>query len=126
MRWVMVLAAGCAACSFGGVDPDRRADYVVVYAGQTTALDAAALKTIARAATYAGVETGFGIVVAGFADEPGAPEADQIQSRIRAQLVADALVRDGVGRDRVKLIPRRALGGDPAIESRRVDIRLDR
>ena len=65
------------------------------------------------------------VVVAGYADDPGAPEANQIQSRLRAQSVADALVADGVARARVSLLPRRALGGDPGYESRRVDIRLE-
>ena len=120
----MLLALSLVACGYGA-GPDERADYVVVYAGQSTALDAVAMRTVARAANYASRVPALGIVVAGFADDPGAPEAEQIQSRIRAQIVADTLVRDGVGRDRIKLMPRRALGGDPGRESQRVDIRLD-
>ena len=119
-----MLAMGLAACSYGA-SPDERADYVVLYAGQSTALDDAGTRTVARAARYANRVPALEIVVAGFADDPGAPEADQIQSRIRAQKVADLLVGDGVGRNRITLVPRRALGGDPASESRRVDIRLD-
>ncbi len=112
-----------ASCSYGA-DPDSRADYVVYYSGQSTELDRAGLATVARAAVAAGRAPSLGLVVAGFADEPGAPEANQIQSRIRAQVIADALLRAGVARARIELKPRRALGGDPAIESRRVDIRL--
>ena len=119
----LLLVLLCASCSYGA-DPDKRADYVIYYTGQSTALDGPAVATIARAADAAKREPSFGLVVAGFADDPGAPEADQIQSRIRAQSVADALLRAGVARDRIVLTPRRALGGDPAIESRRVDIRL--
>ncbi len=118
-----MLVLLCASCSYGA-DPDRRADYVIYYDGQSTTLDPAARATIARAAQAAGRAPSLGLVVAGFADDPGAPEADQIQSRIRAQTVADALLRAGVARERIELTPRRALGGDPAIESRRVDIRL--
>ena len=122
----MVLALACAACSYGPPDDERRADFVVLYAGPSTALGEAARQTIARAARFAARERDDRVVVAGYADDPGAPEANQIQSRIRAQLVADALVADGVERSRVTLSPRRALGGDPGSESRRVDIRIDR
>lgn len=121
-RFLLAVALACASCSYG-TDPDERADYVIYYDGQSTALGATATATIARAAGIA-ARRDARVVVAGFADDAGAPEANQIQSRIRAQLVADALLRAGVARDRIELTPRRALGGDPGIESRRVDIRL--
>lgn len=121
-RLLLAVALSCAACSYGA-DPDDRADYVIYYQGQSTALDLVATATITRAAGVA-MRRKVGIVVAGYADDPGAPEANQIQSRIRAQLVADALLQAGVARDRIELTPRRALGGDPGVESRRVDIRL--
>lgn len=121
-RLFLAAALACASCSYGA-DPDDRADYVIYYQGQSTALETTAQATIARAAGVA-ARRGVGVVVAGYADDPGAPEANQIQSRIRAQLVADALRQAGVSRDRITLTPRRALGGDPAVESRRVDIRL--
>lgn len=121
-RFLLAVALACASCSYGA-DPEDRADYVIYYQGQSTALDTAAAATITRAAGVA-VRRKVGIVVAGYADDPGAPEANQIQSRIRAQLVADALLQAGVARDRIELTPRRALGGAPGVESRRVDIRL--
>lgn len=121
-RLFLAVALACASCSYGA-DPDDRADYVIYYREQSTALEATAQATIVRAAGFA-ARRGLRVVVAGYADDPGAPEANQIQSRIRAQLVADALRQAGVARDRVTLTPRRALGGDPAVESRRVDIRL--
>ncbi len=121
-RAVLAGALACASCSYGA-DPDDRADYVVYYRDQSTALDAVAGATITRAATVA-IRRRVDAVVAGYSDDPGAPEANQIQSRIRAQLVADALLRAGMSRDRITIVPRRALGGDPAVESRRVDIRL--
>ena len=119
----LLLALSCASCSYGA-DPDKRADYVIYYSGQSTELDRTSLATISRAGAAAGRAPSLGLVVAGFADDPGAPEAEQIQSRIRAQRVADALLKAGAARERIELKPRRALGGDPAIESRRVDIRL--
>ncbi len=118
-----MLAFACVSCSYGA-EPDRHADYVIYYTGQSSELDHTSLATVGHAAEAAARAPSFDLVVAGFADDPGAPEANQIQSRIRAQTVADALLRAGVARDRVTLTPRRALGGDPAIESRRVDIRL--
>ncbi|MDT7950498.1 MAG: OmpA family protein [Acetobacteraceae bacterium] len=120
---MVLLAVACGSCSYGA-DPDRRTDFVVFYDGQSTELDRPARSTVAQAAEAASRAPSLGVVVAGFADPPGAPEANQIQSRIRAQKVADALLEAGVKRDRIKLMPRRALGGDPAAESRRVDIRL--
>lgn len=121
-RLLLAAALACASCSYGA-NPDERADYVIYYQGQSAALDAAATGTITRAAGVA-TRRGAKVVVAGYSDDPGRPEANQIQSRIRAQLVADALLQAGVSRDRIELTPRRALGGDPAVESRRVDIRL--
>lgn len=119
-----LLLLSCASCSYGGIQDDR-ADYVIYYTGQSTTLDQEAATTVARAAQTASRLSSAGVIVAGYADDPGAPEANQIQSRIRAQTVADALLRAGVARDRIKLKPRRALGGEPGLESRRVDIRLD-
>lgn len=121
-RLFLAAALACASCSYGA-DPDDRADYVIYYPGQSTVLEATAQATIVRAAGFA-ARRGVRVLVAGYADDPGVPEANQIQSRIRAQLVADALRQAGVARDRITLTPRRALGGDPAVESRRVDIRL--
>lgn len=121
-RLLLAVALACASCSYG-TDPDERADYVIYYQGQSTVLGSVSAATITRAAGVA-TRRRVGVVVAGYSDDPGAPEANQIQSRIRAQLVADALLEAGVARGRIKLTPRRALGGDPAVESRRVDIRL--
>jgi hypothetical protein len=38
--------------------------------------------------------------------------------------VADALAARGVARSRIHLVPRRGIGADPGLESRRVEIRI--
>lgn len=124
-RRVLLGVAGVAlsGCSYGP-DPDRRTDFVLFFHDGSTTLDPAATATVERAALAARAAPGLEVTVAGFADQPVTPEANQILSRIRAQIVADRLVQLGVGRSRVHIEPRRALGGDPGLESRRVEIRI--
>lgn len=115
-----VVLSGC----FYGPDRDKRADFVLFFQGSSLALDPAATATLERAAAAARAAPELDVTVAGFADLPITPEANQILSRVRAQTVADRLVQLGVARARVTLSPRRALGGDPGLESRRVEIRV--
>ena len=117
------LALTMLGCSYGA-DPDKRTDFVLFFQGTSTAFDAAATATIERAVRAARSAHDLDVTVAGFADDPSAPQSKQILSRIRAQLVADALVQRGVRRSRVEITPRRAIGADPAIESERVEIRI--
>jgi outer membrane protein OmpA-like peptidoglycan-associated protein len=117
------LAASLLACSYGP-KPDRRTDFVLFYRGGSDVLDPAAAAIVARAASAAAAAPDLDVTVAGYADAPAAPESNQILSRIRAQIVANALVARGVARERIHLLPRRALGADPGDESHRVDIRI--
>ena len=112
-----------SACSYGP-DPDRRTDFVLFYHDGSTALDPAATAILERAAVAAHAAPGLDVMVAGYADLATTPEANQILSRIRAQTVADRLVQLGVARSRIQLSPRHAIGGDPGLESRRVEIRI--
>ncbi len=117
------LAACVAACSYGP-KPDKRTDFVLVYPTAAADLDPAATAILNRAAAAAAAAPDLDVTVAGYEDAAITPESNQILSRIRAQTVANALVDRGVARGRIHLVPRRALGADPGIESRRVDIRI--
>ncbi len=110
-------------CSYGA-EPDRSRDFVLVYAPDSETLDPAATAVIGQATQAALAAPALEVTVAGYADDPATPEAQQIVSRLRAQLVADALLQAGVGRRRIHLSPRRAIGADPATERRRVEIRI--
>ena len=118
-----LVCFAATSCSYGA-DPDKRTDFVLFFPGQSTALDPAANALIAQAAAAARNAPDLDVTVAGYADYSLTPEANQIQSRIRAQIVADALVRLGVARSRIELKPRRAIGSDPGVESRRLEIRI--
>jgi len=124
-RRVLAAATGLAllGCTYGA-GPDQRVDFVLVFQNSTTALDPAASAIVDRAVRAARAAPDLDVTVAGYADPSLTPESNQILSRIRAQTVADALVQRGVPRSRVQLTPRRAIGADPGIESRRVDIRV--
>ncbi len=117
------LAAVVIGCSYGA-RPDKRTDFVLFYTGASAALDPPATAILNRAALAAINAPDLDLTVAGYEDASITPESNQILSRIRAQTVANALVDRGVSRDRIHLLPRRALGADPGIESRRVDIRI--
>ncbi len=130
MRKTLIRSAGQAlsavlllGCSYGA-DPDRRTDFVLTFPPAATDPDGSAAAILDRAAAAARAAPGLDVTVAGYADAPLAPEANQIRSRLRAQSVADALVARGVAHGRITLLPRRAIGADPAAESARVDIRI--
>ena len=59
-----------------------------------------------------------------YADQLGSTEANRTLTRLRAQVVRDTLVADGVPSNRIILQPKGAQGGDPGVESRRVEIEL--
>ena len=122
-RWA--LLAGAVLLLSGCVNPrqtGQAADFVLFFTAQSAALDAPAISIVESAAQAAKAAPGSPIVVSGYADRAGTPQANQILSRLRAQVVADGLVERGVDRARVRLRGRGATGGDPGVESRRVEI----
>ena len=66
------------------------------------------------------------VLVVGFADPRGSAEANMILSRLRARVVADALIANGVPAARLRIIYRGATPGFESLESRRVEVRVDR
>jgi outer membrane protein OmpA-like peptidoglycan-associated protein len=120
------LTAICliAIMTIGAQAADAPTQKVVVYFQEwSAALDDAALGAIAKAASYAKAHPGLPIHVAGFADPTGSKQANVLMSELRAQVVVDQLVTDGV--------PARSIGqvGHGSVqfaltsqESRRVEI----
>ncbi len=100
--------------------------YVVFFTPFSADLDDGAKSVIADASQAAQARPGRRVVVAGYADPTnGTAATNQTLTRLRAQIVADGLVADGVARDRIVLRPKGSLGGDPGVESRRVMIELN-
>jgi len=66
------------------------------------------------------------VLVVGYADPRGSAEANMILSRLRARVVADALTTAGVPARRIRIIYRGATAGFESLESRRVEVRVDR
>ncbi len=67
----------------------------------SAALDQPALTIIAAAAKAANAEPDAPITVTGAADSVGGSKANELLSETRAQVVADALVSDGVAQSRI-------------------------
>lgn len=120
-RWVM-LGALLALTACGAMDtPGQR--YVVFFPEWSAQLDPAASGSIAGAAARAKRHPGQPVIVTGFADLTGSVQANQDISGLRAQVVVDALVADGVPAGDIQ---KQAAGSvDYALnsqESRRVEI----
>lgn len=125
MRRMLLLAvlalAGCALNQPAGPPPH----YVVFFQAWSARLDDPALGAISAAAVWAKEHPRSVVTVSGFADPEGGPQANKDLSRLRAQVVSDALVKDGVPANRIR---REALGSVTftldLLESRRVEIAL--
>ena len=111
------VAAGLAACTQIVPVPS----YVVFFTAFSSDLSDEALGVVKDAARAARAQGNTPVFVEGYVDKAGGPAADLSLSLSRAQRVADALVANGVSRDRVKLEPKGS-AGDPGVVSRRVEI----
>jgi hypothetical protein len=76
--------------------------------------------------TYIKANPRIPVLVVGYADPRGSAEANMILSRLRARVVADTLVENGVPRNRIRILYRGATPGFESLESRRVEVRVDR
>jgi outer membrane protein OmpA-like peptidoglycan-associated protein len=102
-------------------DPAQK--FVIYFQEWSAAFDDSALGAIAKAADYAKSNPRLPVRVSGFADPTGSKQANILMSQLRAQVVVDQLVTDGV--------PTRSIGqvGHGSVqfalssqESRRVEI----
>ena len=121
-----IALGGMAACSpLPPITPDAPA-YVVFFTPFSADLDDGAKSVIADASRVAQAAPDRRVVVSGYADRTiGTPATSQTLTKLRAQIVADGLVADGVARERIALRPKGSIGGDPGVESRRVMIELN-
>jgi outer membrane protein OmpA-like peptidoglycan-associated protein len=116
------LAALLAGCSLLG--PGRQA-YAVFFAEWSAQLDGPAQGVVNGAAQFAKQHADFPVIVAGYADPEGSPQANIDISRLRAQVVADLLVADGVPLARIQRRAHGAVGfAATSQESRRVEITI--
>lgn len=119
--WSLVLA-GAACAPMGSATPGP--GFIVFYTPFSAALDGDATKLVAEAAKAAQAEPSRRVVVLGYADRVGSPESNRTLTRLRAEVVRDTLVADGIAASRISLQPKGSQGGDPGVESRRVEIEL--
>ncbi len=118
MLGLMLALAGCT------ITPPADAPKLVVFFQPWSAdLDDAGKAAIANAGTWARNNPTQMLLVTGYADPEGSPEANIAISRARAQVVVDALVAGGVPPARIK---RQGKGEtkfiEDSLESRRVEI----
>jgi hypothetical protein len=99
--------------------------YVVFFNERSAQLDSPAQRVIAQVAAHAKDNPSAKVEVAGYTDSAGSPAADVLLSKQRATALADALEANGVAAGRLVLHGRGQTGGNPGVESRRVDISID-
>jgi outer membrane protein OmpA-like peptidoglycan-associated protein len=99
--------------------------FVVFFTPWSAALDPAAEAGLARVAEMARQVPTVPVLVTGYASPPGSSEANELLSRLRARVVADAMVERGVAAARIRMIARGATPGMEDLESRRVEVRID-
>ena len=114
-----LLLLSAASCAMIG---QPRPGYLVFFGEHSADLDPPAIKVIADAAAAAKAAPGSPVVVLGYTDSAGSPQADILLSQRRAQRVSDALVQDGVAPGRISRQGRGQTREDPGVASRRVEI----
>jgi outer membrane protein OmpA-like peptidoglycan-associated protein len=127
-RWTVTFPAmfclplWMAACASS---PPASQKFVVFFEGSSAALDAPAQTMISTAAKWADEHPDEVVTVAGFADPEGSPQVKVAISRIRAQVVADQLLRDGVARTRIRMTAQGPTDFTlTSLESRRVEVAI--
>jgi outer membrane protein OmpA-like peptidoglycan-associated protein len=124
MRRLGLLGLLLALSACVGTQTSNRT-FVVFFPEWSAQLDAAATGVVGGAADWARRHTDGAVTVTGFADLQGSARANQDISALRAQVVIDALVADGVPAARIR---KRAVGSvAPALgsqQSRRVEIAI--
>lgn len=92
----------------------------------SAALDESAEGALRDAAKLALDHPRVPILVTGYADPRGSREANITLSRLRARVVADFLIGNRVPANRIRILYRGPVAGMEGIESRRVQVQVDR
>ena len=113
----IALLAGCVHS-----EPDSQR-FPIFFTAWSADLDPEAFGLIRHAAEWADKHPAAPIMVSGFADPEGTPQANKEMSQLRAQVVADQLVKDGVAATRISKTAVGSVGFTlDSMESRRVEI----
>jgi outer membrane protein OmpA-like peptidoglycan-associated protein len=126
-RLGLLLLLFCTATGGALADDLPAQSFVVFFQEWSAAMDDAAQSVITQAATYVKAHPDNVAHVNGFADPTGSKEANILLSELRAQVVVDQLVTDGVDPGHVQ---QRGHGSVEfaltSQESRRVEISISR
>jgi len=120
----MAPAPAPAAAPAAPVDPNRALP--IFFEPWSAALEEPAQVALREAANRIKANPRVPVLVVGFADPRGSREANMILSRLRARVVADTLIEHGVPNARIRILYRGATPGFESLESRRVEVRVDR
>ena len=119
---VLLGAAGCAAKPPVDAPPAS----VIFFTAQSADLDQGAKQVIDDVAKDALANPRRMVIVEGYADQIGSSAANQTLSKLRAQVVADALATKGVNPAKIVIRPRGPTSADLGLESRRVEVSFSR
>lgn len=99
--------------------------FVVFFEEWSANLSEPARDGLARVAQMAQSNTRVGVLVVGYTGPRGSSEANALLARLRARMVADALIERGVAARRIRILSRGPTPGFESLESRRVEVRID-
>jgi outer membrane protein OmpA-like peptidoglycan-associated protein len=117
----MLLAALAAALVTSAAAQAATPSFVVFFPEWSGALDDAAQAVLHQAAAIAAHDPSKRLTVTGYADNKGSQAANQDLSQLRAQVVVDALLADGVTQAQISTGPSGQLPASGVI-GRRVEI----
>jgi OOP family OmpA-OmpF porin len=98
----------------------------IFFEAWSAALDEPAREALRELAEFAKTLPRVPILVVGYSDPRGSQEANMHLSRLRARVVADALIAHGIPARRLRITYRGPTPGFESLESRRVEVRVDR
>ncbi len=99
--------------------------FVVFFEEWSANLSEPSQQGLARVAQMAQANPRVGVLVLGYTGPRGSGEANALLARLRARMVADALITKGIMASRIRILSRGPTPGFESLESRRVEVRID-